>query len=128
MQSNINGRVFVVDNERRSRATAIRYLAMAGFSVSTFPSAEAFLDQRPPSAPACVVADHCLGGLSGLDLQKRLADGVSIVFMTALSDIQTVVQAMKQGAVDFLAKPLDPKALVDAVRRGIERSIRVDAE
>jgi FixJ family two-component response regulator len=128
MYSNPNGRVFVVDHERRTRTAAIRYLAIAGFNVATFPSAEAFLDQRLPAAPACVVADHCLGRFSGLDLQKRLADHISIVFMTGLSDIKTVVQAMKQGAVDFLAKPLDSKALVDAVTRGIERSIRVDAE
>lgn len=128
MHSQTNGRVFVVDTERRARTAAIRYLAMAGFDVSTFPSAEAFLDHRPPSAPACVVADQCLGRVSGLELQKRLTDDVSIVFMTALTDIKTVAQAMKQGAVDFLVKPLDPKTLVDAVKRGIERSIRIAAE
>jgi FixJ family two-component response regulator len=122
------GNVFIVDHDDRARGALAKYLSASGFAVSAFGSAESFLE-RHPTGPACVVVDHYLPGLSGLELQKRLGESaLSIVFVTAGSDVPTVVKAMKGGAVDFLTKPVDTEQLVAAVTRGLMRSARTQVE
>jgi FixJ family two-component response regulator len=118
------GNVFIVDRDAGARVGLAQYLTASGFAVCSFASAESFLEKRP-TGPACVVVDHYLPGLSGLELQKRLGDSaLSIVFVTAGGDVPTVVKAMKGGAVDFLTKPVDTEQLVEAVTRGLARSAR----
>jgi FixJ family two-component response regulator len=122
------GKVFVVDHDERARGALAKYLTASGFAVSVFGSAESLLEKHP-TGPACVVADHCLPGLSGPELQKRLGESaLSVVFVAAGSDVPTVVQAMKGGAVDFLTKPVDTEQLVAAVTRGLARSARSQVE
>jgi len=122
------GNVFIVDHDDGARGALAQYLTASGFAVCAFGSAESFLERRP-TGPACVVVDHYLPGLSGLELQKRLGDSaLSIVFVTAGGDVPTVVKAMKGGAVDFLTKPVDAQQLVAAVTRGLERSARSEVE
>ena len=122
------GNVFIVDHDDGARGALAQYLTASGFAVCAFQSAESFLERRP-TGPACVVVDHFLPGLSGLELQKRLGDSaLSIVFVTAGGDVPMVVKAMKGGAVDFLTKPVDTEQLVAAVTRGLERSARTEVE
>jgi FixJ family two-component response regulator len=122
------GNVFIVDDDDGARGALAQHLTASGFAVCAFRSAESFLEKRP-TGPACVVVDHFLPGLSGLELQKRLGDSaLSIVFVTAGGDVPTVVKAMKGGAVDFLTKPVDTHQLVAAVTRGLERSARTEVE
>ena len=123
-----SGTVFIVDRDDGARAALAEHLSASGFAVCGFPSAESFLEKRP-AGPACVVVEHYLPGLSGLELQTRLGDSaLSIVFVTAGGDVPTVVKAMKGGAVDFLTKPVDAHQLVAAVTRGLERSVRSEMD
>ena len=122
--------VFVVEHDAGSRAALCKCLTASGFAVRAFSSAESILERRPLKAPACVVLDYDLPGVSGLELQRRLLDdsALSIVFVTGRGDVATVVEAMKGGAIDFLTKPVDTEQLVAAVTRGLEQSARAEAE
>ncbi len=120
----VTGSVFIVDHDDGARGALAQHLTASGFAVCAFGSAESFLERRP-TGPACVIVDHYLPGLSGLELQKQLGgSALSIVFVTAGGDVPTVVKAMKGGAVDFLTKPVDTQQLVAAVTLGLERSTR----
>jgi FixJ family two-component response regulator len=114
--------VFVVDDDEDIRAAMRSLLASVGLRVETFPTAQDFLESRRPDAPACLVLDVQLPGLSGLDLQHELIQrGISIpiVFLSGHGDIPTSVQAIKAGAVEFLTKPVQDHQLLDAIRRAI---------
>src|SRR5262245_34704587 len=126
----VAGRVVVVDNDQDALTLATRHLSSAGFDVTVFSTVDDFLRSAVLVPPVCLVIDQCLSGTSGLELQARMADdkAISIVFVTALRDIPTVVQAMKRGAIDFLPKPLDADALLPAVTRGLEVSARADSD
>src|SRR5437868_10258594 len=96
-----------------------------GLHVEVFASAQDFLRSKRPDVPACLVLDVRLRGLSGLDLQKHMAEAkieVPIIFITGYGDIPMTVQAMKAGAVEFLTKPFSTDVLLDAIRNAIERS------
>ena len=115
--------VFVVDDDPSVRETLADLIASVGLSVSAFKSAREFLDGRRPDAPACLVLDVRLPGLSGLDLQRELLDTqaqIPIIFITGHGDIPMSVRAMKQGAVEFLPKPFRDQDLLDAVQHAIE--------
>jgi FixJ family two-component response regulator len=115
--------VFVVDDDPSVRETLADLIASVGLSVSAFKSAREFIDSRRPDAPACLVLDVRLPGLSGLDLQKELLGTqaeIPIIFITGHGDIPMSVRAMKQGAVEFLAKPFRDQDLLDAIQHAIE--------
>jgi FixJ family two-component response regulator len=119
-----NSIVFVVDDDPSIRESLQGLLHAAGLDVQTFASSEEFLGSRRPDAPACLVLDIELPGLSGLDLQHELAKAgveLPIVFLTGHGDIPKSVQAMKAGAAEFLTKPLHPECLLAAIRQAIER-------
>src|SRR6266571_1353702 len=116
--------VFVVDDDPSVRRSTERLLRLAGFKVQTYSSAREFLAAHRPEGPACLVLDVRMPGLSGMDLQRELAESgihIPIIFVTAHGDIPMSVRAMKAGAVEFLTKPFRGRDLVDAVRAGIER-------
>jgi len=95
-----------------------------GLHVEVFASAQDFLRSKRPDVPACLVLDVRLRGLSGLDLQKRMAEAkieVPIIFITGYGDIPMTVQAMKAGAVEFLTKPFRNQELLDAIQQALER-------
>jgi FixJ family two-component response regulator len=124
------GLVRVVDDDPSFLRAVTRRLEAAGFEVAGFNSAEAFL-ARPGAAPGCVVVDLRMGGQSGLQLQEAVArteEPLPIVFLTGHGDIQSSVRAMKQGAVDFLTKPVSGEALIDAVERAVAIDIGARAE
>ena len=115
--------VYVVDDDASVRRALERLIKSVGLNIQTFASAREFLDFDLPEHPSCVVLDVRMPRMSGLDLQKALADkGVTIpiVFITGHGDINMAVQAMKDGAVDFLPKPFHDQDLIDAVTRALD--------
>jgi FixJ family two-component response regulator len=116
--------VFVVDDEPSVRKSLGRLLKAAGYRVLAFASAREFLEHRPAEGPACLVLDVQMPELNGLELQEALAaePRLPIVFISGHGDIPTSVRAMKAGAMDFLSKPFDDKALLEAIGRGLERA------
>jgi FixJ family two-component response regulator len=116
--------VFVVDDDRSVRDSLRRLITSVGMRVEVFSSAQAFLSAPRPDVPGCLVLDVRLPGLSGLDLQRELAQShatLPIIFLTGHGDIPMSVQAMKAGAVEFLTKPFRGQELLDAIRHAIER-------
>jgi FixJ family two-component response regulator len=115
--------VFVVDDDPSVRETLADLIASVGLSVLAFKSAREFLESRRPDAPACLVLDVRLPGLSGLDLQRellRIEAPIPIIFITGHGDIPMTVRAMKEGAVEFLPKPFRDQDLIDAIQHAIE--------
>jgi FixJ family two-component response regulator len=120
--------VTVVDDDEAFLRSVARLLRGAGFTVVTFTSAEAFLASTRPDVPMCLILDVRLKGASGLDLQRRIARNerqIPIIFITGHGDIPTSVQAMKAGAIEFLTKPFSARALVAAVKQGLEKATSV---
>ena len=116
--------VFVVDDDPSVRDALHWLIRSVGLRVQTFGSAQEFLDRQLPDAPACLVLDVQMPGLSGLDLQRDLAKAgvqLPIVFITGHGDIPMSVQAMKAGAVEFLTKPFHSQVLLDAIQQAIAR-------
>jgi len=116
--------VFVVDDDVSVRESLEGLIQSEGWAVETFASAQAFLTRPRVLVPNCLVLDVTLPDLSGLDLQKRLADrdDMPIIFITGYGDVPMTVQAMKAGAVEFLTKPFGDEVLISAIRQAIERS------
>ena len=116
--------VFIVDDDISVREALKNLFRSVGLRVETFGTAQEFLSSQRSDAPGCLVLDVRLPGLSGLDLQRRLAEAnieIPIIFITAHGDIQMSVRAMKAGAVEFLTKPFRDQDLLDAVQQAIAR-------
>jgi FixJ family two-component response regulator len=113
--------VFVVDDDTRVLDALSSLLSSVGLQVSTFRSASEFLEADKPDAPACLVLDLELPDVSGLDLQQELSATVAppIVFITGHGDIPSSVRAMKAGAIEFLAKPIEAAELLSAIDSAI---------
>jgi RNA polymerase sigma factor (sigma-70 family) len=114
----------VVDDDSSFRRATTRLLEAAGYPVRGFASATEFLDNDRAGDPGCLILDLRMPGASGLDLQETLARSsvaLPILFLTGCGDIPSTVQAMKAGAVDFLTKPVEPIALLAAVRQALDR-------
>jgi len=119
-----DGVVLVVDDDDSVRGSIAELLRSIGVKTEGFASAQAFLLRPRPETAACVVLDVQLPGLSGFDLQAELARSeppLPIVFLTGHGSIPMSVRAMKRGAIEFLTKPFDPDALIDAVRQGLDQ-------
>ena len=116
--------VFVIDGDSSVRESLELLIKAAGWEPETFASAEEFLCHLRGRVPCCLVLDLTLPGLSGLELQRRLAGRLDIpmIFITGHTDVRMTVQAMKAGAVEFLIKPVNTVALLHAIRAAIERS------
>src|SRR5258705_2959151 len=116
--------VYIVDDDEGIRESLDSLIRSVGFGVQTFASARDFLSRPLPNAAGCLVLDVRLPGLSGLDLQRELAQAdkhIPIVFITGHGDIPMTLRAMKGGAVDFLPKPFREQDLLDAIQQAIER-------
>ena len=116
--------VFVIDDDSSMRDALRNLFRSIGLNVETFGVAQEFLSRERSKGPGCLVLDIRLPGLSGLDLQRQLADAeiqIPIVFITAHGDIQMSVRAMKAGAVEFLTKPFRDQDLLDAVQQAVDR-------
>src|SRR6266576_44979 len=113
--------VFVVDDDPSVRKGLARLLKSAGYAVELFASAAEFLERVNHSESAgCVVLDVLMPGLSGLELQRELkafTPPISIIFITGHGDIPMSVRAIKDGATDFLGKPVHDQDLLEAVQQ-----------
>jgi FixJ family two-component response regulator len=116
--------VLVIDDDPDLRASVGRLLRSVGMEAQLFASISDFLKSHPPDGPTCLVLDVRLPGQSGLDLQRELAAAnrqLPIIFITGHGDIPMTVQAMKEGAIEFLTKPFREQALLDAIQLGLEK-------
>ena len=116
--------VLVVDDDLSVREGLGSLIRSAGLRAETFASAQEFLARPRIDAPSCLVLDVRLPGLSGLDLQKRMAEinlEIPIVFITGHGDVPMSVRAMKAGALEFLTKPFADQDLLDAIQQAIKR-------
>ena len=119
--------IAIVDDDASVQRGLQRLIRSAGWKVETFASAQEFLGRSRTELPNCVLLDLQLPGLSGLDLQKRMAEvglEIPIVFLTGHGNIPVSVQAMKAGAVQFLTKPVDEQELLQAIEEAVERDRR----
>ena len=122
--------VHVVDDDASFLVALARLLKASGYAVQTYASATDFLARLGDGA-GCVITDLRMPGMDGLDLQQALARGVNmapVVFLSGAGDIPTTVQAMRQGAEDFLTKDAPKEAIFAAVDRAIARDARQRAE
>ena len=120
-----DGIVYVVDDDESVRRALARLIMAAGLDVETFSSAKALLGHRPPDRPGCLVLDVRLAGENGLELQAALRDAhpqLPIIFVTGHGTVPASVRAMKEGALDFLQKPVDEQELLGGIWRALDRS------
>jgi two-component system response regulator FixJ len=118
-------RVAVIDDDARMLQALTFQLGTAGFTVRAYESAENFIRESASVEFDCVVADLLMPGMNGLQLQDHLARAVpcaSIVFLTGHGDLSAAMHAMRNGAADFLEKPVDDGALVSSITRGAEQT------
>ena len=123
--------VFVIDDDPSVLKSLSRLLRSLGFDTETFASAEAFLARKHYDGIGCIILDVRMPGLSGMDLQDELSRAdysMPVIFITGHGNIPMSVQAMKKGAVNFLAKPFDDEELLQAVREAIEKDRKAKAE
>lgn len=119
--------IHVVDDEAPFRRSLLFLLESAGWQARGHESGEAFLEEIPsfPACGGCIVLDIRMPRISGLELQRRLKAAASpfpVIFMTGHGDVELAVQAMKDGAVDFLQKPFKDQSMLDAVERAVDVS------
>jgi FixJ family two-component response regulator len=115
--------VAIVDDDEAVRIALEGLLKSAGLAARAFDSAETFIESGQQSQVACLIADIRMPGMSGLDLQAKLNAEkcrIPIIFITAHGDAQMRMQALRAGAVEFLAKPFNDEALLDTVRAALE--------
>ncbi|MDO5623916.1 MAG: response regulator [Pseudomonadota bacterium] len=119
------GTVYVVDDDEAVRDSVQWLLEGQDFRVRCFESAEAFLSRYDPREVACLIVDIRMDGMSGLDLQDRLAERDSplpMTFITGHGDVPLAVETMKKGAMDFIQKPFKEDDLVPLVERMLEQA------
>lgn len=122
---------YVLDDEPEIRNLVALLLNSVGIETRLFSSAPELIDHGEPDLPCCLICDVRLPGMSGLDLQRQLAEKGSlmpIIFVSGFGDVPMSVQAMKAGAIDFLTKPWREQTMLDAVERGLSMSRALHAE
>jgi FixJ family two-component response regulator len=118
--------VYIVDDDLSVREALESLIRSVGLRAEMFSTAQDFLKCKRVDAPACLVLDVRLPGLSGLDLQRELGVAeIPIIFITGHGDIPMSVRAMKAGAVEFLTKPFRDQDLLDAIHQAIERDRKI---
>lgn len=123
--ANVIPTVFVLDDDVSVRESLELLVRCAGWRPQTFASAQEFLTYSRPHVPSCLILDIALPGISGLELQRRMAQDridMPIIFLTGCCDVPMTVQAMKAGAQEFLTKPFHDEVLLNAIAQAIERS------
>jgi FixJ family two-component response regulator len=123
--------IHIVDDDASFRKSVAQLLQLSGYDVALYDSAEDLLRAAPDAGLGCILLDVRMPGLSGPELQERLAQLQSplpIIFLSGHGNIPTTVKAIKAGAEDFLAKPVAKEHLLEAIRRALERCQAVLAE
>ncbi len=124
-------KVFVVDDDEAMCEALQCLLESEGFPVIAYDSAEAFLQGYQPGQPGCLVLDVRMRGMSGLDLQAKLAEQglvIPIIITTGHGDVPLAVRAMRFGAADFLEKPVNDRVLIACIRKALEHDAQIRRE
>jgi two-component system, LuxR family, response regulator FixJ len=119
--------VYIVDDDESVRRSLRWLLESAHFAVETFASGEEFLDFYDPSQPGCLILDVRMNGMSGLDVQRKLAEKnftIPVIVKTGHGDVPVCTKAFKAGAFDFIEKPANDKVLI----RAIHKALAADAQ
>ena len=120
-------RIFIVDDDAKFRKSLARLVKSIGYDVELFSSVKVFLDREPFDGTSCLLLDVRMPGLTGPDLQEELNKrniSIPIIFLTAHGDTPTGVKAMKDGAVDFLLKPFEERALFEAIDKALDKDVQ----
>lgn len=123
--------VYLVDDDDKITQSLIWLLESVNYKVKSYHSADEFLDKYKEEAPTCLVLDIRMQGMTGLELQEELTKrkiDIPIIFITGHGDIPMSVRAMKQGAVDFLTKPINSQQLLEAVNKAIQSQTTKDKQ
>ena len=123
--------VFIVDDDLEVRNALELLMESVGLRVESYESAPAFLQQFDPQRPGCLLLDVRMPGMSGLELQARLAAEdihPPIIIITGHGDVPMAVRAVQSGALDFIEKPFNDQALLDSVHRAIEQDAKQRGE
>ena len=121
------GTVFIVDDDLEVRQALALLMESVGLRTEIFESADRFLERFDPDRPGCLVLDVRMPGMSGLELQARLAAEKlhpPVIVITGHGDVPMAVRAVQAGAVDFIEKPFNDQALLDSVHRALELDAR----
>ena len=116
------GTLFVIDDDQDIRRAICRLAKAEGLAVEDYVSASNFLEHYDPQKPGCIVLDIRMPGMNGLELQKALCAGGScppIIFVSAHGEIPSAIQALRDGAVDFIPKPYSPSALLQRIHEAL---------
>ena len=127
----MNPTVFVVDDDPAMRESLSFLVGSVGLEVECFATARDFLDRYDGRRGGCLVLDVRMPGMSGLELQERLADrgiDIPIVMITGFGDVPMAVRALKRGALDFIEKPFTDQDLLDRIHEALERDRNRRAE
>ena len=125
--SKTDTRIFIVDDDAKFRKSLARLVKSIGYDVELFSSAKDFLEREPFDGTSCLLLDVRMPGLTGPDLQEELNKrniSIPIIFLTAHGDTPTGVKAMKDGAVDFLLKPFEERALFEAIDKALDKDVQ----
>jgi len=117
--------IYVIDDDEAVRQSLEFLLKTEGLTVRSFDSAQAFFDVLPEVRAGCIITDVRMPEITGIDLLRKVKEmgvGVPVIVITGHGDISLAVEAMKIGAIDFLEKPFDDDALLDAVRGSLTRN------
>ena len=115
-------RVFLIDDDDAVRDSLVWALEVEGFDIVGYPSAEAFLDAMTPQHVGCVVSDIRMERVSGMELQRRLKQSgvdMPVILITGHASVSFAVDALRQGAFDFVEKPVDVKYLAERIRAAL---------
>jgi FixJ family two-component response regulator len=123
--------VFIVDDDDAVRRFLSGLIESVELRVETFASARDFLEAYEPGRPGCLVLDVRMPGMSGLELQRELADqaiDLPVIILTGHGNVQLAVHAMKAGAIDFVEKPFDNELLLDRIQKAVAANLRAGSE
>ena len=123
--------VFIIDDDPSARRGITRLVHAAGIKTESFPSAKDFLDAGKSDGPGCIILDVRMPEMTGPELQEELSKAeysMPIVFLSAHADVEITAEAMKMGAVDFLAKPVDRDDLLEAIRLSLAKDAKNRAQ
>ena len=119
--------VFIVDDDESIRDSLAMLMKSVGLHAGCYASAADFLEAYDPHRPGCLILDIRMPGMSGIELQRKLAEQHSIlpiIFLTGHGDVPGAVHAMRSGAVDFIQKPFNEQALLDRVHRTLKQDLK----
>jgi FixJ family two-component response regulator len=123
--------VFIVDDDDAVRRFLSGLIASVELRVEAFASARDFLEAYEPGQPGCLVLDVRMPGMSGLELQRELAEqaiDLPVIILTGHGNVQLAVHAMQAGAIDFVEKPFDNELLLDRIQRAVAENVRAGSE